>query len=210
MLLFDMDGTLIDSSGIWLQIDLDFTTRHGLQHTKEYHDFVAHTSAPTAAQFTKEYYNLADSVESIMQEWNDQALYEYTHTIAAKPAVKAYLEQCRAGGERMAILTSCAPNLCYAALERNALRAYFEQVYFAQEIGIEKSDPALFSAVAARMGVQPEACTLYDDSPISCRSAKRAGMRVIAVHDALFADEEAQLRASCDGYIHSFGELLLP
>ena len=54
MLFFDLDGTLVDSSGIWLQIDLDFTARRGLAHTQEYHDFVIHSTAPVAAQFTKD------------------------------------------------------------------------------------------------------------------------------------------------------------
>ena len=47
MLFFDLDGTLVDSSGIWLQIDLDFTARRGLAHTQEYHDFVIHSTAPS-------------------------------------------------------------------------------------------------------------------------------------------------------------------
>ena len=208
MLIFDMDGTLIDSSGIWIQIDLDFTARRGLPLTKEYHDFVAHASAPTAAQFTKEYYHLSDSIESIMKEWNDQALYEYAHTITAKPYVKEYLDLCRAAGERMVILTSCSPNLCHATLKKNQLSDYFEQLFFAQEIGIEKSDPTLFRTVAKYMDVSPTSCTLYDDSPISCRSAKKAGLHVIGVHDSLFATAEEEMRSCCDQYINDFSQLL--
>ena len=83
MLFFDLDGTLVDSSRIWLQIDLDFTARRGLPHTQEYHDFVAHTTAPVAAQFTKDYYHLSESAEEIMAEWYAQALKEYTHHIEA-------------------------------------------------------------------------------------------------------------------------------
>lgn len=210
MLLFDLDGTLVDSGSIWLQIDIDFTARHDLPHTKEYHDFVAHATAPTAARFTREYYHLDMSEEAIMKEWADQALYEYTNTILPKPGVVDFLQQCRERGERMAILTSSSPELCRATLKKNDLGEYFEQLFFAQEIGMEKSDPALFRTVADALHTATDACRLYDDSPISCRSAKSAGMEVIAVHDALFADAEEQLRGLCDGYIRSFSELLLP
>ena len=98
MLFFDLDGTLVDSSGIWLQIDLDFTARRGLAHTQEYHDFVIHSTAPVAAQFTKDYYHLPESADEIIAEWSAQALEEYTYRIEAKPHVHAYLEQCRPAG----------------------------------------------------------------------------------------------------------------
>ncbi len=210
MLLFDLDGTLVDSGGVWLQIDLDFTARRGLPHTQEYHDFVAHTTAPTAAQFTKEYYQLPESAEKIMAEWSNQALYEYAHTIPAKPHVRAYLDQCLRNGAEMAVLTSSAPELCRATLKRNDLSRYFRRLFFAQEIGLEKGDPALFRTVAEALGHTPEACVLYDDSPVSCRSAKEAGLKVIGVYDALFAAHEPELRALCNGYIRDFGELLRP
>lgn len=208
MLLFDLDGTLVDSSGIWVQIDLDFTARRGLPHTQEYHDFVAHTTAPTAAQYTKEYYGLQESVEEIMDEWFRQALYEYSHTIRPKPHVRAYLEQCRARKERMAIITSSAPQLCRATLERNGLGDYFETLLFAQEIGLEKKDPALFETAAQNLHLSAGECTLYDDSPLACRGAKAAGLSVVGVYDAVFADAEAEMRTLCDNYIRDFSELL--
>lgn len=208
MLLFDLDGTLVDSSGIWLQIDLDFTARRGLPHTKEYHDFVAHTTAPTAARFTKEYYSLSESPEEIMQEWSDQALYEYSHNILPKPYVHTYLEQCRTAGEEMVILTSSAPELCRATLAKNALEPYFSHLFFAQEFGLEKRDPELFRAVARQLHTDPKACLLYDDSPVACRGAKEAGLQVIGVYDRIFSDHEAEMRSFCDSYIRDFSELL--
>ncbi len=208
MLLFDLDGTLVDSSGIWLQIDLDFTARRGLPHTKEYHDFVAHTTAPAAARFTKDYYHLSESPEEIMQEWSDQALYEYSHNILPKPYVRTYLEQCRAAGEEMVILTSSAPELCRATLKKNDLAPYFSRLFFAQEFGLEKRDPALFHAVARELNTTPEACLLYDDSPVACRGAKEAGFQVTGVYDHIFSDHEAEMRSFCDCYIRDFSELL--
>lgn len=209
MLLFDLDGTLVDSSGIWVQIDLDFTARRGLPHTQEYHDFVAHATAPTAAQYTKDYYGLPESPQEIMDEWFRQALYAYSHTIAPKPHARAYLDQCRAVGERMAIITSSAPELCRATLEKNGMADYFERLFFAQEMGIEKQDPALFRAAADALHLPAEDCTLLDDSPLACRSAKEAGLSVIGVYDEIFAAAEGEMRSVCDRYIRDFSELLV-
>ena len=63
--LFDMDGTLIDSNGIWKDVDSAFLARRGLPYTKEYYEGVAHTIFPLAAKFTKEFCHLPESEEAI-------------------------------------------------------------------------------------------------------------------------------------------------
>ena len=56
MYLFDFDGTLVDSNGVWVEIDNGFLARRGLTPTREYSDTVGHSIFPIAAQFTKDYY----------------------------------------------------------------------------------------------------------------------------------------------------------
>ncbi len=58
MLIFDMDGTLIDSNGVWRDVDIAFLKKRGFPYTKEYYQGVAHTIFPKAAVFTKAYCNL--------------------------------------------------------------------------------------------------------------------------------------------------------
>lgn len=73
MLLFDMDGTLIDSNGIWKDVDTEFLARRGLPYTQAYYEGVAHTIFPLAAKFTKEFCHLPESEEEIMAEWMELA-----------------------------------------------------------------------------------------------------------------------------------------
>ena len=55
LLLFDLDGTLIDSNGIWVEVDLAFLGRHGLTPTDEYAYTVGHSNFPGAAHYTRDY-----------------------------------------------------------------------------------------------------------------------------------------------------------
>ena len=208
MLLFDLDGTLVDSSFIWDQIDIDFTRRHNLPLTAEYKDFVAHASAPAAAVFTKDYYHLDLSTDEIIQEWNDQALEAYSGTIDLKAGVSDYLEQCRRQGHRMAVVTSSPANLCRMVLEKHRLLPYFEELFFAEQLGVEKKDPKLYQLVAHKLGVDVSSCHVFDDSPLACRSARTAGAFVTGMHDALFADAEREMRSFCNEYVYSFSDLL--
>ena len=188
--LFDMDGTLIDSNGIWKDVDSAFLARRGLPYTKEYYEGVAHTIFPLA-------------------EWMDLAQGLYAN-VPVKLGVRDYLRQCQDQGIRMAVVTSSVPEHCRTALSHLRLLPFFERITFAQELGVEKKDPALWRKAAELANVAPEDCVMFDDSIAACRGAHAAGMRTVGVYDPYFAGEEAAMRDFCDEYIRSFQELLEP
>jgi len=209
MYFFDLDGTLIDSNGVWKQVDRDFLAKRGIPYTHAYYEGVAHTALPMAAVFTKEFCHLEESCEEIIAEWMEMSRDMYSH-VPLKPGVRAYLEQCRAEGRRMAIITSSVPEHCYTALKKLELEPYFENVTFAQQAGLHKKFPDVWLQAAEKNGVRPEDCTVFDDSLAACQGARLAKMRVIGVHDKFFNDNEREMRAFCDVYIESFEELLYP
>ena len=207
MYFFDLDGTLIDSNGVWKQVDHDFLAKRNIPYTHEYYEGVAHTALPMAAVFTKEYCKLEESCEEIIAEWMEMSRDMYAH-VPLKPGVRAYLDQCRAEGHRMAIVTSSVPEHCYTALKKLDLEEYFESVTFAQQAGMHKKYPDVWLAAAEKAGVAPADCTVFDDSFAACQGAKAAGMRLVGVHDQFFAQHQDEMRRFCDVYIRSFEELL--
>ena len=207
MFFFDMDGTLIDSNRVWKEVDERFLARRGIPYTRAYYEGVAHTILPLAAQFTREFCHLEESCQEIMDEWMDMAKDIYA-LVTGKPGVRAYLKQCRAEGRRMAVVTSSVPEHCHTALERLGLEKYFESITFAQQLGLEKKDPEVWLKAARESGVEPESCTIFDDSLSACRGARAARMRVVGVYDSFFARDEREMRSFCDVYIRSFEELL--
>lgn len=207
MLIFDLDGTLIDSNGVWVEVDKIFLARRNAPYTKEYYEGVAHSILSNCAVFTKEYLGLAESCEEIIAEWMDLARGQYNE-IPLKDGVREYLERCKEAGHRMAVFTACVPEHCRAALKHHQLTPYFEQVIYAQELGEDKKSPAIFRKVAQMLGVTPGQCVFFDDSLTACKAAKAAGMTVVGVHDAYFRDSEPDMRELCDQYIRGFGDLL--
>lgn len=206
--LFDLDGTLIDSNGIWIDVDTEFLRRRGMPYTKEYYQGVAHTIFPLAAKFTKEYCGINDSEESIMAEWMELAGDRYAKRVKLKPYAAEFLAQCSREGIPMAVVTASVPDHCRAALKLHGLEHYFEHLIFAHELGIEKSDPRVYEEVARICGVKPEECTLFDDSIKSCRSAMHVGMQAVGVYDEYFRQDTALMREFCGRYIMSFEELI--
>lgn len=108
----------------------------------------------------------------------------------------------------MAVVTSSVPIHCNTALEHLDLAKYFERITFAQSLGLEKKGPEIWLRAAADAGVEPETCTMFDDSIAACRGARLApdadggGLR------QLLRRRRTEMRSFCDVYIKSFEELL--
>lgn len=198
MYFFDLDGTLLDSNGVWLDIDIAFLGRHGISPVPEdYTDYVTHHSAPDSARYTQERYRLSESPQEIMDTWSDMAQTAYASQLELKPGARDFLLQCAGAGISLAVLTSCMPHLCQAALEHHGIAHLFQSVFTTAELGLEKRDPALYELAARQCGLKPEECTLFEDSPGYCAAAKQAGFRVVGVYDPLFAGRQEELRRLC-------------
>lgn len=210
MYLFDLDGTITDTNGLWAEVDREFLSRRGLAPTAEYQRVVERSIYPIAAAFTREHYGLPDSPEEIMAEWDALADLHYRELAPLKPGAEAFLRQCAGEGRPMALFTACRPALCRAALERFRLSDLFRRVVFAEEIGLEKRDPRCFAEVCRRVGAAPEDCVLFDDSPDNCAAAVRAGMGAVGVYDAYYENRQEELKAVCGRYVRSLEELVRP
>jgi len=208
MYIFDLDGTITDTNGIWLEVDREFLARRGLPHTAEYQQVVERSIYPIAARFTREYYDLPDSLEDIMAEWDSLAERHYRELAPLKPGAEGFLRRCSREGKPMAVFTACRPALCRAVLDRFELRGLFDHIVYAEEIGLEKRDPRCFVRLSELLGVPPQDCVLFDDSADNCATAGRAGMESVGVYDAYYAGRQDELKAVCRRYIRSFEELL--
>ena len=206
--LFDLDGTITDTNNLWLEVDREFLACRGLSPTPEYTDVVSRSIYPIAAQFTRDHYHLSDAPEDIMAEWDALALHHYRDLAPLKPGAADFLRQCREEGIPMAVFTACRPALCRAALERFGLADYFTAVVYAEEIGLEKRDPACFVELGRRLGADLADCTLFDDSPDNCATAAKAGLDTVGVYDSYYAHRQEELRAVCRRYVRSLEELV--
>lgn len=208
MKLFDLDGTLIDSNGVWQEVDHRFLSAHALTPTEEYMFTVGHSIFPIAAQYTRDYYRLALTPQQIMDEWMSYAQDAYLHHIPLKPGAREFLMQELAAGETLALVTACVPSLGRAVLERHGLSHLFHRMVFAQELGLEKRDPRFWGQVLELLDASPAECTLYDDAPVNCTGAKEAGMTVVGILDPLYIGQWDRMRLICDQCAADFTRLI--
>ena len=208
--IFDLDGTLFDSMGVWLDIDIEFLNKRGIAVPADYQVKVSSMSFPEAAAYTVKQFGLADSVEDLMQEWNNMAAYAYGHTVQMKPYAKEYLLALRKSGVKMAIATSAIPELCEAALRSHGIHEWFDVICNSEEAGCGKSQPDIFLLAAKRLGVQPCDCFVFEDILAAVKSAKSAGMTVYAVYDEASKADWEKIKEAADGVLFDFKDAPLP
>lgn len=198
MYFFDLDGTLLDSNGIWLDIDIAFLGQHGIALVPEdYTDYVTHHSFSDSAQYTRQYFDLPLTPEEIITTWQNMAYQAYAQHLKLKPGALDFLHRAVRAGRRCALLTSCMPSLCRAALNRHELAPLLEQIFTTQELELDKRDPALYRRTAQLCGVAAPDCVLFDDSPVYCAAAKEAGWQIYGVADPVFADRAKEMATLC-------------
>lgn len=208
MIFFDLDGTLLDSNGLWLRIDEKFLEERGISPVPaDYLNYVTNHVPPKAAAYTKERYNFPESAEEILEKWQEMAHDAYCHELNLKPGAKELLSGLKEHRVSMCLLTACLPELCHGALKNHGISAYFKTIHTAIEIGLDKRDKELFPLVAKLQGKDPRQCILVDDAIDYCTAAKEAGFTVIGVHDPSTGHDKKQLEEICDYYVEDLYQL---
>ena len=206
--LFDLDGTLIDSKGVWSRIDAEFLQRRGITPPDDYMKAVSSKKFSEAAVYTIARFGLDDTVEGLSAEWLEMARHEYGTNIFLKPGAAGFLRRLKKTGLRLGTVSGLPHALSDAVLEHNGVRGLFDAFTSADDASRGKEYPDVYRLAAARLGVVPERCVVFEDVLACALSAREAGMTVCALWDGQSeADWEAlgRVAAAC---ARSFDELL--
>lgn len=208
--IFDLDGTLVDSMGVWADIDALFFQKRGLIMPDDYVEAVKAMDYAEAARYTIERFHLPDNSSAVQEEWHAMAVEQYEKYVPLKPFVREYLEQLASHGIAIGLATVSNVSLYRPVLEHHGIAHFFQACVSIDQVPSDKSKPDIFLAVAAQLGVLPEHCVVYEDALRGVTGALAAGMQVVGVYDASSAQDEDRLRQLCQRYIYHFGELLEP
>lgn len=206
--IFDMDGTLLDSMTVWVDITDQFLSKRGIYQTDEVISTVQEMTLEESSIYLKERFSLAESPESVVHELKEMANHEYAHHIPLKPYAKEYLYRLKQGGIKLAVATSGFLPLCQSALKRHGVLEWFDGFALSSEVGVNKGNPDIYLLAAERIGVNPSDCVVYEDILLGISGAKKAGMRVVAVEDETNRHMACRLREEANRYITGWHELL--
>lgn len=206
--LFDLDGTLVDSMWMWEEIDNEFLGRFGYKCPDDLSRVIEGMSFSETAVYFKERFCLPMTLEEIKDCWIRMSIGKYRNEVGLKPGAMEFLEYCRANGIKTGIATSSGRDMVDAVIESLKIGNYLQVVTTACEVAAGKPEPDIYLEVAKRLCVKPETCLVFEDIPAGILAGKRAGMTVLAVADEFSKDLESEKRELADGFIRDYTELL--
>ena len=206
--IFDLDGTLMDSMWMWKEIDIEYLGRFGYTCPPDLQKIIEGMSFSETAVYFKERFKLPLSLDEIKAIWVQMSIDKYRYEVPLKPGVPEFLKYCRENGIRTGIGTSNGSEIVDAVLTSLNVKEYFDVVVTACEVAHGKPEPDIYLEVAKRLGVKPEECLVFEDIPAGIMAGKAAGMPVIAVEDDFSKDLMDEKRALADAVIADYRELL--
>ena len=181
--IFDLDGTLIDSEKNYYTADRQFLKTFGIDFTPEMQKNVSGMGNKEFVRQLKRDYGIPGDEEDILRRKNESYMEFARKNTEVFPEMKRYLDKLKAAGYKLAVASGSSPDIITELLETTGLAPNFHIVLSAEAAGIAKGKPApdVFLATAKLLGVQPHHCAVVEDSKYGVEAAKRAFMKCIAV-----------------------------
>ena len=206
--IFDLDGTLVDSMWMWKEIDREYLGRFELPLPEDLQGAIEGMSFSETACYFKERFQIPDSLEQIKKNWNEMAWEKYEKQVPLKVGAHRFLDLLKEQHIAMAIATSNSRELVEMVTKVHGIYDYFSVIVTGCDVHKGKPAPDVYLKAAEGIHVRPEECLVFEDIVQGIMAGKNAGMRVCAVEDKYSMFQEEQKRALADYYICTYDEIL--
>ena len=205
--IFDMDGTLVDSMGFWRGLTDEYLHGKGIAEVSaEVKEKIKPMTLAESAELFSQEYGIHDTPEEIAREMNSVMEEHYRKDVFFKPGAREYLEKLHKKGIRMCVASATAGYLIDICLERLGIKDLFEFVISCETIGVGKRQPDVYHEAARRLGCRPEEAAIFEDAVYAVRTAKAAGYHVVGVFDGQDEQKWQEITELADECIMSWEE----
>jgi HAD superfamily hydrolase (TIGR01509 family) len=203
--VFDLDGVLLQSEEVWDAVRERYVRERGGRYDEEVQRAMMGMSAPEWSRFLHEEAGVPDDLEEINSEVVRRMLETYRRELPLLPGAVETVRR-TAAAFPLALASSSNREVFEEVLELAGLADCFRATVSAEEVAHGKPAPDVYLEAARRLGVAPGTCTAVEDSHAGIRSAKAAGMRVVAIPNARYPPDEDTLRLA-DAVVRALDEL---
>ena len=206
--IFDFDGTLLDSMNIWVEFEIEYLRSMGAEAKPGLAEVLRAMSSVEEAIYFQEEYGVKQTVDKIISGRNALISEKYRNSIPLKPGVMEVLEMLHNKGIKMCIATATERELIGPAIERLNLLKYISRVFTCEEVGVSKSSPDIFIQAADYMGTDVHETLVVEDALYAVTTAKKESFIVAGLYDKSSLDHMEEIKKLSDYYWMDFGEML--
>lgn len=203
--VFDMDGVLLQSEEVWDAVREEYVRERGGRYDAEVQRAMMGMSSTEWSRYLHDVAGVPDQPEEINAEVVCRMLDAYKEN---SPLIPGAVDAVRrvAGEFPLGLASSSNRELIDTALEQAGLAPYFAATVSSEEVAHGKPAPDVYLEAARRLGIDAKRCVAIEDSHGGIRSAKAAGMRVVAIPNASYPPGDEAL-AQADVVLGSLSEL---
>ncbi len=201
--IFDLDGTLLDSMGIWDTVGECYLHSLGILMPQEIKERIQTMSLQESAVCFQKQLGVQRTVEEIADGINQLIREFYLKEAKLKKGAADYLKYLSEHQVKMCIATATDRELAKAALRRCGVLEYFTDIFTCTELGVSKRVPDIYEAARAALGTKKEETVVFEDAVHALKTAKAAGFVTAGVYDAS-EPEQNEMRALSDYYIEAW------
>lgn len=205
--IFDCDGTLIDSMAAWRALEEDLAARAGREFTREDADALTVRTIPECGVYVHEKFGLGECPADVERMINDFMMEFYSERAELRLGAMAFVQGLARRGVHMTVASSTPQPLLEAGLEHAGMTPYLEAIVSVDVVGKSKREPAVYDHARAIMGTEKRFTWGFEDALYAVQTLKRAGYPVAGIYDDDLAGTFADLLEHADLAIRSFEEL---
>ena len=206
--IFDLDGTLIDSMQIWTKIDRKLLIENGVENIPpDISDRVRKMTIEESAQYFIDEFRLKCTNEYIIKRIEDLVRIEYEENILLKPYAAEFLDYLDEKKIPYGVATATYKGLAEAVLKRCGIWERMRFLLTEVEYPLGKKFPDIFLGGAERLGAEPEEVLVFEDSLHCIETAAKAGFITAGVYDEVSWNEQSLIADTADYYVRSLKEL---
>jgi len=203
--VFDLDGVLIESEEIWDDVRERYIRERGGRYDAEAQRAMMGMSSTEWSRYIHDELGVAGSAAEINADVVRMMEARYRERLPLVPGAVEVVQEV-ATAYPLAVASSSNRQLIDAVLEISGLGAAFRATVSSEEVARGKPAPDVYLEAARRIAVAPERCLAVEDSHNGIRSAKAAGMRVVAIPNPAYPPDPAAL-AEADVVLQTIAEL---
>jgi HAD superfamily hydrolase (TIGR01509 family) len=199
-IIFDLDGTLIDSMSLWRDLDIKFLAKRGIALPDNIFDNMHSNNLTDTAIYFKERFSLPETIQEIMNEWLNSVQQAYTNEIQLKSGARELLKSLSERAITMAIGTSNTRVLTELVLQSHGIYDLFKTIVTGCDTLRGKPYPDIFLLCAENLGISQTDILVIEDTLLGVKAAKNAGMSVYVVADDFSLKDKTEIISSADAY----------
>ncbi len=207
-LIFDLDGTLIDSMNVWTEIDAEFLKEYEIDFPENFYEDIKDLSFADTAFYFADKLKIPMTPKEIMDKFNAMAREKYEKTVPLKKGVYDFIMQEKKKGTKLCVATANNKELAVLALKRLGIYDAMDFVLTCDEISAGKGTPEIYIKSAEKMELDISETAVFEDVLIAVDSAKSAGFYVVGVSEETASDDREKIKEKCDLFIEDYTCLL--